>query len=39
MHEAEAAWRAELERRTLADLVGQIPPAYATTVTGVASIR
>jgi Rrf2 family protein len=37
MHEAEAAWRAELERRTLADLVGQIPPAYAAMVTGVTS--
>ncbi|MGH9039892.1 MAG: RrF2 family transcriptional regulator [Acidimicrobiia bacterium] len=37
MHEAEAAWRAELESRTLADLVGQIPPAYATTVNAVAA--
>ena len=32
MHEAEAAWRSELERRTLAEMVGEIPPIYATTV-------
>ncbi|MGH8992295.1 MAG: RrF2 family transcriptional regulator [Acidimicrobiia bacterium] len=36
MLEAEAAWRAELERRTLAHLVGQAPAAYGVIVNRVA---
>ncbi|MGH9022504.1 MAG: RrF2 family transcriptional regulator [Acidimicrobiia bacterium] len=36
MHEAEAAWRAELRGRTLAELVAQLPTAFCDVVMAIA---